>query len=179
MSKSKQKSKITPSQKRYNLRVPTTSFRLDPETVKKLNELREALNPKTWKNLFKILVGDFELKLKSIEEARKAGYELGFRNAKFCYGVSYPCPDCEQTIFINTPELKAKVRRLIAEAGWAHPECPILNLPKPTAPKPTPPSTSLPKPNSSIIPIEKSNNRDKILRFIEDNKNANDDKSLP
>ena len=65
MSKSKKKSKITASQKRYDLRVPTTSFRIDPETFKKLSELREASNTKTWANLFKALVGDFEIKLTS------------------------------------------------------------------------------------------------------------------
>ena len=180
MSKSKKKSKITPSQKRYNLRVPTTSFRIDPETIKKLNELRKTSNAKTWANLFKGLVGDFEIKLISIEEARRAGYQLGFRDARLRYAVTFPCVDCRQIIFIEGLELKAKVRKLIAEAGWAHSECPEPNVPQQTPPKPIPPNISLPKPNPPSVPVLKSNgNQDKILRFIRDNKNANSDESLP
>jgi len=180
MSKSKKKSKITPSQKRYNLRVPTTSFRIDPETIKKLNELRKTSNAKTWANLFKSLVGDFELKLKSIEEAKEAGYKSGSLNAMLRYGVTFPCAVCGQSILIKEPELKEKIRKLIAEAGWAHSECPRPNLPQPTPPKPIPPNISLPKPNPPSVPVHKSNgNQDKILRFIQDNKNANSDESLP
>jgi hypothetical protein len=166
MSKSKKKNKITPSQQRYNQRVPTTSFRLDPDTVKKLNELREASNPKTWKNLFKGLVGDYELKLLSIEEARKAGYKLGFRNAWSQYAVSFPCADCGQTIYIEGSELKAKVRKLLGER-LAHEECPRTTLPKPTPPKPPPSSITLPKPNPPAVPVEKSANQDKISRFLQ------------
>ena len=177
MGRSK-KSKITPSQKRYNLRVPTTSFRLDPETVKKLNELREASNPKTWKNLFKGLVGDYELKLISIEESRKAGYKSGFRDAWSQYAVSFPCADCGQTIYIEGTELKAKVRKLIGER-WAHDECPRPTLPKPIPPKPTPSTMSRPNPNPPVVPVERSSNQIKILHFLQDSEGANGDESLP
>jgi predicted transcriptional regulator len=178
------KKKITPSQNRYNKKVPATTFRMDSDTKQKLNELFEASKAETWGIFFKRLVGDYELKLKSIEEARKAGYESGFSDARSRYAVSFQCPDCGQTIFINTPELKAKVRKLIAEAGWVHSACPEPNLPRPnlprpTPPKPTPPNMSRPNPNPPVVPVEKSNNQERILRFIQDNKNANSGKSLP
>jgi hypothetical protein len=118
--------------------------------------------------------------LKSIEEAKEAGYKSGSLNAMLRYAVTFPCVDCRQIIFIEGLELKAKVRKLIAEAGWAHSECPEPNVPQQTPPKPIPPNISLPKPNPPVMPVHKSNwNQDKILRFIQDNKNANSDESLP
>ena len=182
MSKSRKKTKPTkvyPTNQRYDKRVPPTAFRIDSETVKKLYELFEASKAKTWGIFFKGLVGDYELKLISIEQVRKAGYQKGFRDAWAQYAVSFPCAKCGKTIFINRPRKKDQVREMLVEAKLVHEECPKLNFRQPTTPKPTPPSTSLPTPNPSIMPIEKSNNQFKILRFIQDNKNANDDKSLP
>jgi predicted transcriptional regulator len=174
----KKKKKITPSQNRYNKKVPATTFRMDSDTKQKLNELFEASKAETWGIFFKGLVGDFEIKLISIEEARKAGYKLGFRDAWSRYAVSFPCADCGQTIYIEGTELKAKVRKLIGER-WAHGECPRPILPKPTPPKPTPSSITLPKPNPPAVPVEKSANQDKILRFLQDSEGASGDKSLP
>ena len=162
----KKKKEIRATQVRYNKKVPTKSFRLDPGTIEKLNTLREDSKSKTWAELFKVLVGEVEIELMSIEEAKRAGCEIGVRNARLRYAVSFPCADCGQTIVINGPELIAKVRKLIVETGWAHSECPGPNLPQPTPHKPTPPKTSLPKPNPPIMPVEKSNNRDKISHFI-------------
>jgi len=173
MSKSRKKTKPTkvyPTNQRYNKRVPATAFRIDTGTVKKLYELFEASKAETWGIFFRGLVGDYEIKLISIEEARKAGYVLGFRNARLQYAVSFPCADCRQIIFIEGPELISKVRKLIFKAGWGHSECPRPSLPQPPPPKPTPPNVSLPKANPPVVPINKSNgNQGKILRFIQDN----------
>ena len=165
----KKKKKITPSQKRYNQKVPATTFRMDPETRQKLLELYEASKAKTKIIFFKGLVGNYKLQLISIAEARKAGYESGYRDARFRYAVSFPCPDCGQTIFINTPELKTKVRKLIDEAGWIHSECPEPGLPQTTPAKPIPANTNRPKPNPPVVPVHRSNDiQDKILRFIKE-----------
>jgi hypothetical protein len=163
----KGKKKITPSQKRYNQKVPATTFRMDSDTKQKLLELYEASKAETWGIFFKRLVGDYKLQLISLGESRKASYEAGYSDARSRYAVSFQCPDCGQTIFINTPELKAKVRRLITEAGWAHAECPEPNLPRPTPLKPTPSTITLPKPNPPAVPVAKSNdNQAKILHFL-------------
>ena len=165
---SKGKKKITPSQKRYNQKVPATTFRMDSDTKQKLLELYEASKAETWGIFFKRLVGDYKLQLISIAEARKAGYEAGYRDARSRYAVSFPCPDCGQTIFINTPELKAKVRKLIGER-LAHSECPSPTLTQPPPPKPTSPNINPPKPNPPVMPVAKSNvNQDKILHFLRD-----------
>jgi hypothetical protein len=172
MSKPKKKTKSTkvyPTNERYNKRVPSTTFRIDNETVKKLYELFEASNAETWGIFFKDFVGDYKLQLISITEARKVGYELGYSDARSRHSISFPCPDCGQTIFINSPELKAKVRKLIAKAGWAHAECPEPNIPRPTPPKPTSSSITPPKPNPPVVPIHRSNDsQDKILRFLKE-----------
>ena len=162
MSRGKKK-ELRPSEKRYNKRVPPTAFRIDNETVKKLYELFEASKAETWGIFFKGLVGDVELKLKSIEEAKKAGYELGLRNAKLWYGVSYPCAKCGHTIFVSGPRQIAQVRELIVQAALTHSACPKLNLPKPT-----PSSITVPKPNPPTVPVEKSANQDKISRFLQE-----------
>jgi len=163
------KKKITPSQKRYNQKVPATTFRMDPETKRKLFELYKASKAETRGIFFKRLVGDYELKLISIGEAWKAGYQKGFRDARSQYVVSFPCPDCGQMIYIKGPDLIAKVSKLIAEAGWAHSECPRPNLQQQTPPKPTPSSITLPKPNPPVMPVHRSNgSQDKILRFIKE-----------
>ena len=165
----KKKKKITPSQNRYNKKVPATTFRMDSDTKQKLLELYEASKAETWGIFFKRLVGDYELKLKSIEEARKAGYESGFSDARSRYAVSFQCPDCGQTIFINTPELKTGVRKLIANAGWIHSECPEPDLPRPTPPKPVPANMSRPRPNPPVGPAAKSNgSQDKIRLFLKE-----------
>jgi hypothetical protein len=181
MSKSRKKTKPTkvyPTNQRYDKRVPPTAFRIDSETVKKLYELFEASKAKTWGAFFRMLVGDYELKLISIEEARKAGYQKGFRDAWSIYAVSFPCAKCGKTIFINSPMKKDQVRVMLVEAELSHEECPKLNFRQPTPVKPTPPTMNRPNPDPPIMPKGKSNNRDKILKFIQDNKNANDDKSL-
>ena len=163
----KKKKKITPSQKRYNQKVPPTTFRMDSDTKQKLLELYEASKAETWGIFFKSLVGDSELKLKSIEEAKEAGYKSGSLNAMLRYGVTFPCAVCGQSILIKEPELKEKIRKLIAEAGWVHSECPRPNFTPPTPPKPIPPNISLPKPNPPSVPVTKSDgNQDKILHFL-------------
>ena len=66
MSKPKKKTKSTkvyPTNERYNKRVPSTTFRIDNETVKKLHELFEASNAETWGIFFKGVVGDYKLQL--------------------------------------------------------------------------------------------------------------------
>jgi hypothetical protein len=162
----KKKKEIRATQVRYNKKVPTKSFRLDPGTIEKLNTLREDSKSKTWAELFKVLVGEVEIELMSIEEAKRAGCEIGVRNARLRYAVSFPCADCGQTIFINGPELISQVRKLIVETGWAHTECPKPHFIPPTSPKPNPANMSRPNPNPLIMPGEKSDNQDKISHFI-------------
>jgi len=120
------------------------------------------------------------IKLKSIEEAKEAGYELGFRNAKSLHAVSFPCTKCGHTAVVTGPGQIEQVRELIVKAEWAHAECPRPNLPKPTPPKPSPPNMSRPNPNPPVVPVHRSNgSQDKILRFLQDSEGANGDKSLP
>jgi hypothetical protein len=170
MSKPRKKTKPTkvyPTNERYNKRVPSTGFRIDSETVKKLYELFEASNAETWGIFFKGVVGDYKLQLRSIAEARKVGYELGYRDARSRHAVSFQCPDCGQMIYINGPELIAKVRKLIAKAGWAHEQCPEPDLPQTTPAKPIPANMSRPNPNPPAVPAAKPNgSQAKILHFL-------------
>ena len=183
MAKSRKKTKppkVYPTNERYNKKVPSMSYRIDPDTKKTLSEIHESSNGETWAKVFRRLVGDVELKLKSIEEAKEAGYELGFRNAKSLHAVSFPCTKCGHTAVVTGPGQIAQVRELIVKAEWAHAECPRPNLPKLTPPKPSPPNMSRPNPNPPVVPVHRSNgSQDKILRFLQDSEGANGDKSLP
>jgi len=91
----------------------------------------------------------------------------------------YPMREMRKNYFHQQSGKKDLVREMLIEAELAHEECPKLNFRQPTPAKPTPLTMNRPNPDPPIMPIGKSNNRDKILRFIQDNKNANDDKSLP
>ena len=170
MSKPRKKTKPTkvyPTNERYNKKVPSTSYRIGPDTKQKLLELREASNGETWAKVIRSLAEGYEIKLTSIAEARKAGYQKGFRDAWAKYAVSAPCEDCGKTIFINNPELKERVRKLIVKARWAHVECPKLNFTQPTSPKPISANMSRPNPNPPVMPTDKANvSQDKILHFL-------------
>jgi hypothetical protein len=183
LAKSRKKTKspkVYPTNERYNKKVPSMSYRIDPDTKKTLSEIHDSSNGETWAKVFRRLVGDYEFKLISIEEARKNGFELGLRNAKLWYGVSYPCAKCGQTIFVSGPRQIAQVRELIVKARLAHSQCPEPNLPQPTPPKPTPSSITLPKSNPPVMLVHRSNgSQDKILRFLQSSEGANGAKSLP
>ena len=170
MSKARKKTnppKVYPTNERYNKKVPTTSYRIDPDTKQKLLELREASNGETWAKVIRSLAEGYEIKLTSIAEARKAGYQKGFRDAWAKYEVSAPCVNCGKSIFIDKPELKEQVRKLIVKARWAHVECPKLNFKQPTSPKPISANMSRPNPNPPVMPTDKANvSQDKILHFL-------------
>ena len=166
--KTKKLTKIYPTNERYNKKVPSTSYRIDPDTKQNLLELREASNGETWAKVIRSLVEGYEIKLTSIAEARKAGYQKGFRDAWARYAVSFPCVNCGKAIFIDNPERKERVRKLIVKAGWAHVECPKLNFTQPTSTKPIPANMSRPNPNPPVVPTDKSNgSQDKIRRFVQ------------
>ena len=165
--RNKSRSKL-PSRQKYEKNNPTVSARI---SIQNRDKLRLVLR-KQGTTLPKVLIAfanEQEIKLKSIEDAKKASYELGFRDAKVSFAVSFPCPKCGHTIFVNGPEQIAQIRELIIKARLAHPECPIPYLPKLTAPKPTVPNMSRPNPNPPVVPVAKSNgNRDKILNFLQE-----------
>ena len=107
-----------PSRKKYEEENPTVSARVPKETrhnlllnLKKIGmSLAEAL---------KVLAGELELKVKPIDEARKAGYE----EAKNLYMITYPCSVCGKPIPIKNPKTKEAVSKYMTEHGWAHAEC--------------------------------------------------------
>lgn len=166
MSRGKRTKNKPPSRQKYEKNNPTVSARM---STANRDKLRLVLR-KQGTTLSKVLIAfatEQQIKLKSIEEAQKTGYEFGFRDAKSRHAVSFPCAKCGHTIFVNGPEQIAQIRELIVKARLAHSECPIPNSPKPTPPKPTPTNMSLPKPNPPAAPVAKSNgNRDKILDFL-------------
>ena len=173
MSRKKRTKSKPPSRQRYEIKNPTVSARM---SIQNRDKLRLVLR-KQGTTLPKVLIAfanEQEIKLKSIGEVRKTGYELGFRDAKLWYSVSFPCAKCGHTVFVKGTEQIAQVREIIIEARLAHAECPEPNLPRPIPPKPTPSSITLPKPNPPVVPVAKSNgNQDKILNFLQEQPSTN------
>ena len=97
---------------------PTLSARVTIETKEKLLAGLKTLGM-SLPDAFKVLAGELEIKLKPIEEARKAGYE----EAKKLYAVTYLCGGCGKPIVMVNPEAKKAAGRYMAEHGWRHKEC--------------------------------------------------------
>jgi len=163
--KNKTKNK-PPSRQKYEKNNPTVSARMSIENRDKLRLVLRKLGT----TLPKVLIAfanEQEIKLRSIEEARKTGYELGFRDAKLRHAVSFQCPKCGHTAFVDGPGQIAQIRELIVKAGLAHAECPSPTLIQPPPPKPTSPNINPPKPNPPVVPVAKSNvSQDKITHFL-------------
>ena len=39
------------------------------------------------------------------------------------YGVSFRCSGCQNTIWINSPEMKDAGTQIMEKCGWGHKEC--------------------------------------------------------
>ncbi len=112
------KSKKTPSRIRYEQSHPTVSARLPIDKREKLLAVLRSLGV-TLPQLLLHFIGEYEIKVKSIEEARKAGFE----EAKNLYMIAYPCRSCGKLIPITGEQAKEAASKYMTEHGWGHKEC--------------------------------------------------------
>jgi len=114
-SKKKRKS---PSREKYEKENPTVSGRVPKETRDRLyaNLAKQGMS---LADALKVLAGELEVKVRPVDEARKAGYE----EAKNRYMVPYPCSVCGEPIPITSPKAKEAVSKYMTEQGWGHVEC--------------------------------------------------------
>lgn len=110
---------LTPSQKRYEERNPTVSFRVDRDTYDRIKELQRK-SGKSIVQLVKEALGFVE---RSTEEAYRKGFEEGYSQARDRYKFTIPCADCGRELVLsdNAGGID-KVKQLLK--GFTHSQCP-------------------------------------------------------
>ncbi len=114
----KKKRRIPPSRIKYARNHPTVSARLPIAKRERLLAVLKSLGV-TLRQLLLHFIDEYEIKVKSIEEARKAGFE----EAKNLYMVSHACSVCGKPIPITSPRAKEAASKYMTEHGWGHSEC--------------------------------------------------------
>ena len=112
------KKRKSPSRERYEKENPTVSGRMPKE---KRDELYANL-AKSGKSVSDALISladDLKLKVRPIDEVRKASYE----EAKNLYMVPYPCSECGEMIPITSKKAKEAVMDFMIEHEWGHAKC--------------------------------------------------------
>ena len=111
------KKKIAPSRIRYDRSHPTVSARLPIEKRERLLALLGSLGI-TLPQLLLHFIDEYEIKVISVAEARRAGYE----EAKEVYMITHLCSICKP-IEIISPNAREAIAKYMVEQGWAHKEC--------------------------------------------------------
>ena len=118
MKRGKNNKKKSPSREKYENENPTVSARLPVEKRDKLLSVLRRLGL-SLRNLLIGVADETGIKLKPVDEARKAGYE----EAKNLYMVPYPCSECGEMMAITSKKAKEAVMEFMIEHGWGHAKC--------------------------------------------------------
>ncbi len=113
------KKKNPPSKIKYDQTHRTVIARLPKEKREKLLAVLKGLGV-ALPQLLLHFINEYEIKVKSIEEAKKAGYE----EAKNLYMITFPCHSCGKLIPITGKQAKEAASKYMTEHGWGHKECP-------------------------------------------------------
>ncbi|MGD1119802.1 MAG: hypothetical protein ABR886_09990 [Dehalococcoidales bacterium] len=116
------KFKKTPSRIKYESTHPTVSARLPKEKQEKLMVLIKSMNI-TLPKLLLHFIGEYEIKIMPVEEARKKGIIQGYQKAKDIYAVKYSCSNCGKEITVTSDEEKKVIRKFMADNKWHHISC--------------------------------------------------------
>ena len=114
-----------PSRIKYERDHPTVSCRVSRDIYDRLVEAKAEGN--SFADILKLGLGKLEVQLKKVGEARKQGwdegYKKGYADAALRYKVSYPCSICGQIIEVTTPQEKQAINECMRQRGWAHETC--------------------------------------------------------
>lgn len=117
--------KSPPSRIKYEQSHPTVSCRVSRDFYDRLLEAKVEGN--SFADILKLGLGELEVRVKKLEEARKQGrdegYKKGFTEASLCYKVTYPCSVCGEVIEVTSQQEKQAISEFMQERGWAHQEC--------------------------------------------------------
>ena len=116
-----------PSRARYEQSHPTVSCRVPKDVYDRLTRAKQA-DRKSFTDILKVGLGLVELGVKKQAEARKKGYDEGYKkgyaDATILYKVTYHCSKCGQVIEIQNPNTKQAIDEYMREKGWGHQTCP-------------------------------------------------------
>lgn len=112
-----------PSQKRYDERNPTLSFRLDRDEYNKITALsRRSGTP--MRTLVREAVG-LLVKQDRYSQGYKDGRKGGYERAREEFEIQYPCAKCGKMMTMQPGDEDHKaMQRLMKENHWTHENCP-------------------------------------------------------
>lgn len=112
MKRGKNNKKKSPSREKYEKENPTVSGRVPKETRDRLN-VNLAKQDMSLADALKVLAGELELKVRPVDEARQVGY----KEAKNHYLITFPCDVCGKPIPIKKPKTKEAASKYMTEHG--------------------------------------------------------------
>jgi hypothetical protein len=118
------KRKVPPSRTRYEQNNPTVSFRVHKDIYDRVQQTK-SVGGNSSADIFMAGLGKMEARAKKLEEARKkgweAGYKKGFADAELRYKICYPCNICGEPIAVTTKEERDAIAKCLQ--SWVHKEC--------------------------------------------------------
>ena len=115
-----------PSRVRYEQGHPTVSCRVSKDIYDRLTQAKQA-DGKSFADILKIGLGKQEVQAKKVREAKKQGWDEGYKkayaDAALRYNVIYHCIVCGQAMEITSTEEKKAVDEFMREHGWGHKTC--------------------------------------------------------
>ena len=118
----KGKRHVPPSKEKYDRENPVVSVRVSKELFAEIEALRAQ--GRSLGDIFRVGIGRQNAADRSLEEARKQGYEQGFAAARARYMISYRCGRCGDLIELTGDKAKAFAAASMEKGGWKHVQCP-------------------------------------------------------
>ena len=116
-----------PSRERYEQSHPTVSCRVPKDVYDRLTRAKQA-DRKSFTDILKVGLGLVELEVKKRAEAKKNGYDEGYKkgyaDATILYKVTYHCSKCGQIMEVRHATEKQAIDEYMKEKGWSHGTCP-------------------------------------------------------
>jgi len=115
-----------PSRAKYEQSHPTVSCRVPKDIYDRLTRAKQA-DRKSFTDILKVGLGLVEVGVKKQAEARKKGYDEGYKQgyakAEELFKVTYSCNVCGKPMPITSEKEKKAAGELMSNAGWGHIEC--------------------------------------------------------
>lgn len=118
----KGKSHVSPSKEKYNRENPVVSVRVSRDLLAEIETVRAK--GRSLGDVFRIGVGRQNAADRSLDSARKEGYEQGYAAARARYRVTYRCAKCGDLIEVIGEEAKSFAAAGFEQGRWGHTQCP-------------------------------------------------------
>lgn len=112
----------SPAKRRYDERHPVISFRVTEQAYERLKDVLVKQN----KSIGAFFREALEIEQRNYDEARRRGYEQGFKEAKEKYAVAVTCISCYDGFYISSEELKDEAGLMLSNKyAMVHKDCEV------------------------------------------------------